>query len=57
MRGTHRRTKPARQVPSTQYIARRAPKRSDSHPPKMRTSPDGRLKIEAMSPAVATDIV
>ena len=33
----------------------RAPKRSESQPPSARMRPDGRLKVAASRPAVATE--
>ena len=54
MRGTTSSAQQTVQPPSTQYITRRAPKWSDIQPPSARMTPDGRLKIAAIRPAVAT---
>ena len=54
MRGTLNNAHPMAHSDSTTYITRRAPYRSDSHPPSARTRLDGRLKLDAIRPAMVT---
>ena len=53
IRGASSNRKNTVQALSTQYIVARAPNLSLAHPPSARTTPDGRLKMAAIMPAVA----
>ena len=55
MRGTMRNRLAIIVPPNTQYMTVRAPDRSDHQPPAARIRPEGRVKIEDSSPALATD--
>src|SRR5690554_2038082 len=56
MLGIDNRKHPTTHTPSTPYIVRRAPQRSDIQPPSARTTPEGKLNTAANSPAVARDV-
>ena len=53
IRGATSIKKKTAQALSTQYIVVRAPKRSETHPPSARITPDGKLNTDAINPAIA----
>ena len=54
--GTTSSAQPIAMHPKTQYMTERAPTRSESQPPMVRVTADGKLKQAASSPAVPTDM-